>query len=197
MNYNDLAENLNFGYKIMLNYLVFLIMFGLFCLLISRLTIKTNRNYRKQKLFAKFIILSNHLMRRELLPFKTLYLFLGLFFWFTLIFLTNNIKTNKVVVDTSELMKSVSDLFKANRPVCFLLKDTEMNLALNSPKNTILSRLFYEKTWLREDQVNEMAVLNSKRCLAPMDPKLVELLKGDGTILVSQTEGKFLQFLSA
>ena len=197
MDYYDLAENLNFGYTILLNYLVFLILFGLFCLLLSRLTIKINRDYEKQNLFTKFVILCNHLIRSDLSIFKILFLFLGLFFWFTLIFLTNNIKTNKVVVDTSVLMKSASDLFKADSPACFYMKDTEMNLAINSPKNTILSRLFYEKTYFRKDQVEVMAALNSKRCLMPFDPNSAELLKNDGSVIISQTECRFLKFSAA
>ena len=38
-------------------------------------------------------------------------LFIRLFLWVTQLFLTNNIKTNKVVVDTSQLIKNEQDIF--------------------------------------------------------------------------------------
>ena len=79
--------------------------------------------------------------------------------------------------------------------ICWLKQGAEHNLIASLPKSSDLSRLFYEKSKLHPDQVEERLVLDDDRCLAERDPKIVYLLKGDGgsTSLImgiSRQEGK-------
>lgn len=197
VNYYDLALNFNFGYSILLSYLFILFMVTLFCLLISRLTIKIDGRFRRKSLISKCVILFEHLFGTSFLPINIMLLFLSLFFWFTQLFLTNNIKTNKVVIDTFDLIKNTRELLNTKKVVCFLNRDTEMNLAINSPKNTILSKLFHEKTRLRDDQVKEKLFLNNQHCLMKLDVKMAEMLKSDILLVISKVESNFHLMLYA
>ena len=184
--YFDLAENFKFKFDLILSYFVTLFVGLLLCLAISRLTLKNNmRDFKRENIYSKLSILSKHLSRSKLWSIKMILLFLILFFWYTQLFLTNNIKTNKVVVDTSDLIKNSVDLMKTKKIVCFLNKDSEMNLALRLPNSTILSRLFYEKTYFKDNHVEEKLYLRKDRCLIDPDPKLVEFAKNDDILQVS------------
>ena len=91
VNYFNLLSNFNVGFEIFFYYSLFLITFGFSCLLLTKFTIKSNRNFIK-----RFYLFLSYMSRSELFKFKIIYLFLLLFFWFTQLFLANNIKTNKV-----------------------------------------------------------------------------------------------------
>ena len=193
----DLAENFKFEFDLILGYFATLFVGLLLCLAISRLTLNINtRQFKRENIYSRLTILSKHLSSSKLWPIKMVLLFLTLYFWYTQLFLTNNIKTNKVVVDTSDLIKNSVDLMKTKKIVCFLNKDSEMNFALRLPKNTILSRIFYEKTYFRDDQMNEKLYLRKDRCLIDLDPKLVEFAKNDDNLfIISEAECKSRHFL--
>ena len=91
VNYFNLLSNFNLGFEFFFYYSLFLITFGFSCLLLTKFTIKSNRNFIK-----RFYLFLSYISRSELFKFKIIYLFLLLFFWFTQLFLANNIKTNKV-----------------------------------------------------------------------------------------------------
>ena len=182
----DLAENFKFELELILSYFATLFVGLLLCLVISRLTLKINmRQFKRENIYSRLSILSKHLSRSKLWPIKMIFLFLILFFWYTRLFLTNNIKTNKVVVDTSDLIKNSVDLMKTKKIVCFLNKESEMNLALRLPSSTTLSKLFYEKTYFKDNQVKEKLYLGKDRCLIDLDHKLVEFAKNDDILFVN------------
>ena len=197
VDYFDMVENLKFGFDLILSYFATLFVSLLLCLVISRLTLKINmRHFKREDIYSKLSILSKHLFRSNLWPLRMVLLFFTLFFWYTQLFLTNNIKTNKVVVDTSDLIKNSMDLMKTKKIVCFLNRESEMNLAIRLPKSTILSRLFYEKTYFRDDQVNEKLYIGKDRCILELNTKMLYLSKTDTLLIRTQAECKFSRFLT-
>ena len=194
----DLAENFRFEFDLVLSYFATLFVVLLLALFISRLTLKINiRHFKMENIYSKLSLCWKHLFRSNIWPIKIALLFLTLFFWYTQLFLANNIKTNKVVVDTSDLIKNNIDLLKTRKIVCFFYKDTEMNLALRLSKSSILSKLFYEKTYFRDDQVKEKSIAQKDRCLLELDIKLVELIKTDNLLVLSEAECKSRYFLES
>ena len=53
------------------------------------------------------------------------------------------------------------------------------NLITSSPTKNILSRIFYEKTRLRPDMVEERAILGKDRCLITRDRLVMQLLDSE------------------
>ena len=128
-----MIENFNWGMEFFVSYLILLVILFFVCLGLSRLTIKPTREYYERRRISKLIFLFQNLLDNdEHLALKLFFLFLNLFMWFTLLFLTNNIKvfeflkfsfsnfyfiskTNKVVVNTGELVKDKDDILKTKK----------------------------------------------------------------------------------
>lgn len=99
----DMSSNLNFGAEVIIFYCLSLIITWLFCLLLNKLIAKSNESSRletnarsetdsrpKKDLFLDVFVQREITKRaRIILPF------LSLFFWMTILFVMNNIKTNK------------------------------------------------------------------------------------------------------
>lgn len=83
----------------------------------------------------------------------------GFQLWASIVLLTSNIRTNKLVVDSSGVIKNTADIFTTNRTACYLENDIEHTLALTSPNNSLLTRIYHEKTKLTKP----MAGLRNKR----------------------------------
>ena len=79
---------------------------------------RSNQNYQNKRIVPKFNYLLNYLTENKQISIKSILLFFGLFLWFNLLFVTNTIKTNKVVVDTSVLIKNREEFLKFGL-VCF------------------------------------------------------------------------------
>lgn len=108
----DLGRNfLEFSLTIIFSYLVTLLALGLFCLFLSQfhrrnvsgspMITKKRRNKQWQKwrgFEAKVNRFLSFLMKNDLPSFQLLSLFMGMFFWQSLLFVTNSIKTNKVML---------------------------------------------------------------------------------------------------
>ena len=62
--------------------------------------------------------------------------------------LNNNIRTNKLVVDSSGVIKDKVDIFTTNRTACYVEGDIEHTLALTSPNDSLLTRIYNEKNKL-------------------------------------------------
>ena len=93
----DMSNNLNFGAEFVVFYCLSLAFTWLFCLVLSKLITKPSGNppvemnaASKQDQFADLFLQKEITQRaRIILPF------LSLFFWMTILFIVNNIKTNK------------------------------------------------------------------------------------------------------
>ena len=97
-----------------------------------------------QKLLKRGFKVSN---RSSFLEHYFMLLF-GFQLWVSIMLLNNNIRTNKLVVDSSGVIKDKEDIFKTNRTACYLENDIEHSLALASPNDSLLTRIYHEKTKL-------------------------------------------------
>lgn len=197
VSFNDLMRNFAFGYKIILSYLVTLVVLTAVFLVLSKVTFKI-RFRNKRNIISNFFVLMALFVKnqRRFVYIRCFCLFLTIFFWFSLLFVTNNIKTNKVseietetrldflidpsvlrlklraqsslkfrviimmskstlifvsdqvVVDGSELIKNEEDIMSTRLVHCWLESETELNLALQSPRSSLLSRIYHEKSKL-------------------------------------------------
>ena len=126
----DLLNNLNLGYEITIWFFCFVLFAFLFRLFFIFLDYKEKRILKRSK--YKFRRLFSISLRAELLflhafsAFSSFIVSYKVFIWLSTIILTNNIKTNKVVVDTSSIITSADHaLYKTNKIFCVLKDDTE------------------------------------------------------------------------
>lgn len=162
----------------------------LICLFIKEATHRIKFSKRKQnkiRLKTKFISILNIFEIRKFSAIGILIFFINQFIWLNQLFIANNIKTNKVVVDTSDLMQTEQDLFNTRRVACFLDKEKEMNLATDLTNKNILTRIYNEKTKFRADQVKERKLCNNERCLFPRDLRTIDLIDSDLYSIGSKT----------
>lgn len=178
------------------------------------------RASRRPKLFRGYF--ADRKLAFAKLPALALFiLFVGEFLWITQLFLTNNIKTNKVVtilrgflysnctnvfvedfptkplfpnivnrlfqvVDTSQLINSIDDIFLSDRVACFSDQEQEINIiySKNFPQTHVLSRIFKEKTSFPKEMATERNLLKNDRCLAPRDPSMQVLVNSDLVLFI-------------
>lgn len=195
--YFDLISNLDLGFEMFLfNFAGFLtvLFFGVFLINLLEFPNQTEK-CKKMRLFSRIILLTeNILMGNSILSSFGLFLiFCQLFIWHCQLFVTNNIKTNKVVIDTSDIIKDKQDLFSSKRVNCFMDEETETNMALTAPKGSILSKLYDEKTILSERMVKEKSILKNDRCLFKRDSSIVSLLNSYLYLTGSETAFYFLE----
>lgn len=171
-----------------------LLIISFICLIIHRLTCEIKfenlNNYSSLSKNVQLIFISF-----EVKKFSTItifILFVHLFFWFTQLFLTNNIKTNKVVIDTSKLIKTEEEIFKSDKVACFIDGEQEMNIAKSPNANNLLSKIYNKKTYLRSDMVKERKMLNKDRCLIKKDTSMFDLFQSDIFNIGSQVFFDFL-----
>ena len=98
------------------------------------------------------------------------------------------------MVDTSQLIKDEHDLFSSRLFPCFFDNDQLSNLIVSLPTKNVLSRIFYEKTRLRPDRVEQRKILGKDRCLMSPDIQMLRLLKIGGFLFA---ERKVLHLLLA
>ena len=176
-----------------------LIFTWLFCLCLNKFILKQcpSPQAKMNSMPDKDQFLNLFLQREVTQRARILLPFLSLFFWMTILFIVNNIKTNKVrrehqdvllvfyillkhfvslqvIVDTTDLVKDAYDLLATKKILCWTKANTEVNLALSLPKSTTLSRLYHQKSTFREDQKSERDTLNSDKCLLGRDLNLLE-----------------------
>ena len=101
--YFNLLNNFNVGLTLSSTFLVSVLAILAFSYLINRLT---NRIQERPPEACKSIaVILTKFRNKTLSAIGIFFLFVHLFLWLTQLFLTNNIKTNKVVVDTSQLVR--------------------------------------------------------------------------------------------
>ena len=87
------------------------------------------------------------------------------------------------VVDTSQLLKDETDIFKSKKVACLDESDQLTALMANSPANNILGKL-YQKTKFRADMTKERQLLQNESCLMPLIGfKMIKILKSDIFVL--------------
>ena len=126
----DLLNNLNMGFEITFWFICFVLFAFLFRLFVIFMTFKETRILKRSnnKLRGLFFIglRTEQLFLHAFSSLSSCIVSYKVFSWLSAIILTNNIKTNKVVVDTSSIITSADDaLYKTNRVFCILKSDTE------------------------------------------------------------------------
>ena len=146
VSYFDLLSNFNVGLALLLTYLAsFLAILNLF-FLINELTNRIRFEGKgRVRFFKRALLFLNGLRNKRVSAIAVFFLSVRLFLWLTQLFLTNNIKTNKVVsgcfclrlsardrsklteefsfiqvVDTSQLIKDEQDIFATRKVACML-----------------------------------------------------------------------------
>lgn len=76
-----------------------------------------------------------------------IYLFLAykIVFEFFKILSFNSIKTNNVLVDTSDLIQTVDDIFKTPKYVCWMFGEIDPYLFQNAPKDSLMKKIWLTK----------------------------------------------------
>lgn len=97
--------------------------------------------------------------------------------------------------DTSDLIQNRFQLLNTENTICWMQQGAEHNLIAGLPKSSDLAKLFYQKSKLRRDQVEERLLVQNDRCLLERDPKIVYLLKDEGgsssiIMAISRQEGE-------
>lgn len=98
LNYFDLVNNFNLGFKIFLSLGLVILVFSIICLLLSRFTIRS-LDYKRGNVYFKLVFLIKHFLRiKNILSVKLVLLFFTIFLWHCDLFFSNNIKTSKILV---------------------------------------------------------------------------------------------------
>ena len=103
------------------------------------------------------------------------------------------------MVDTTQLINSIDDIFLSDRVACFVDQEQEMNMIYNKnfPQTHVLSRIFKEKTTFPKDMVTEINLLKNDKCLAQRDPSMQVLVNSDRIFFIgSQTLMAFIFVLA-
>ena len=83
------------------------------------------------------------------------------------------------VVDTSQLVKDKQDLLSTQKVVCIFKKGLLHNLASSSSKNSLLRKIYYEKSRLRPE-MKMLRELYGDRCWVTLDRKIMQLVLANG-----------------
>ena len=126
----DLLNNLNMGYEITFWFICLVLFAFLFRLFVIFMTYKERRILKRtKKKFRRLFFIglrTDQLFSQTFSALSSFIVSYKIFIWLFAMILTNNIKTNKVVVDTSTLITSADDaLYKTKKVFCILKGDTE------------------------------------------------------------------------
>ena len=108
----------------------------------------------------------------DLLTLSLFGLCFGQFLWMANLFVSNNIKTTTVVVDTSQIVKNADDAFNSQRTLCMVEHDTEYQIATTSGERNVLRRLFEQKAKINKPM---KGLKNKSHCLLSNNPSLADL----------------------
>lgn len=179
-------NNFNFDNSLLLFCLTLFLIILLICLLINKVNFKIKFGFWPKSNLKKFVTI---LKIKNLSAIGLFILFVYQFIWFNRLFIINNIKTSKIVIETSHLLQTKQDLLKTKKIACFIEKEQEVNMAISSPnKNNILNQIYREKTRFRNDQIEEMKIINNKRCLMPrIEQRVANFAPDDFYAVVSKS----------
>lgn len=65
---------------------------------------------------------------------------------------------------------------------------------MSLPKNTLLSRLYHEKSSFRSDQLEEREIVKGERCLIERTLEEARLVPKEALLIGCQSEGLFFQY---
>ena len=78
------------------------------------------------------------------------------------------------VVNTSLLIKDMDDLLSTQKIACLMKAEPSTHMIASMPRNSVLFKVYNEKTRLGEDKIKEREVIKSDRCLLETDPRIFD-----------------------
>lgn len=112
--YFDLIHNLNFSFEILLSYFLSVLFLVFFILFLNKVLMNNSNCVRRENFFltsfSKIFQLINK--RKKFRSTNAFFLFLALFNWWTVNLVTNNVKSNKVVVRDCFLSYKLNQIIK-------------------------------------------------------------------------------------
>ena len=158
----DVVKNLNIGLGFSIYFVSFLLLSVLFCFSAVKLTNRLKgRRIKFRSVFSNDILNSRPLKLSSI--GLTLYA-LNLFLNFSRLFVSNEIQAEKIVVDSSELIKNDNDLFSTDKIACLEKSEIETNVF---GENSIISQVINRKTKFKKEQTMESTFFKEEqgRCL--------------------------------
>lgn len=129
--YFNLMHNFNIGLTLLAFYVCSFFIVLALCLFINQLARRIQFGESEKAKILKRIGLAvssfGSFSMKRLSAIAVFVLFVHFFIWFTQLFLTNNIKTNKVVIDTSNLIVDERDIFKTKKVAYILNLNTQFD----------------------------------------------------------------------
>lgn len=110
------------------------------------LVIKKSRPISFNNYCMNFIFQSDKILRGRRSPLSYLLLFNLLFFFLTKHVVSNNIQTNRVVVDKDILLHDIQKIVETDMEFCLLLRNKDSDYFEQSNPGTLAHLLFYNKT---------------------------------------------------
>lgn len=157
--YFDVVLNINLG----LNFYVYFISFLLLSLLSCFAVISLTNCLKAKRIKLKSVFVNNILHRRPLkLSSVGLLLYaLNLFLNFCQLCVLNEIQSDKIVVDTSELIQSDHDVLSTDKIACLVKEEIETNIF---SENSLIQQLIDWKSKFRKKQTLEKSVYDTGKC---------------------------------
>lgn len=130
----NLVQNLNFGFQItawFLSLSFFSFIFIGFLVSIRKLTAKNmllTKAFNLKKAITNYMSLS----KRFSFTLSSMSIFLvmfNLYLWLFMVLITNATQTNKIVIDTSEIIQDADDALNTKRTFCLIEDDTEFKVS--------------------------------------------------------------------
>ena len=193
----NLLDNFNFGLNLSVIYLLSLIAILVISFFINLTSHRIRFGRRRTGKISKEIVSTLGSFRRNRLPaaMDIFILFVNLFFWLSQLFLTNNVKTNKVVVDTSHLIKTAEDISETTKVACIFKNGLLYKRISSSPTKSILGTIF-EKTRLRPEMKDEQEIFG-ERCLLTFDSKMLKTVISKNVFMVGEQDAAHLIWLAS
>lgn len=152
------------------------IFFGLFACLFILISLFLNHRFNRlrEKKITIQILISNlfqfkHDFKHPVTKIGLKLIFCRLFLMLCQIIINNSIKTSKLLIDTSPLIKSLDQLLKSDYTSCYFDDYFVFDHVINSPKTSLLKRVYSEKRWLQSAIKKEECVLNLSKMREQID----------------------------
>ena len=91
------------------------------------------RPLKERLVFVLELLFDLRSIDRYLGPIALIVLFYSIYFMIFKSVITNNVKTSKIILNTSEIVEQIGDVLKTDKMVCWLENESEIEMARLSP----------------------------------------------------------------
>lgn len=142
----DLVKALDIDRSFGLGLLLLIVAFIAFLLFINRLVSRRKRNLKTKSILER--LFGFRATQKSFSKFGLVLSFYRLFFMLCKMLYANGIKTSNTVLETGHFITSLQQLLTSDFVVCFYEDHISLEIILESEQNTVLDRLFREKSHL-------------------------------------------------